>query len=244
MPKQKYYAVRKGRAPGIYQSWEACAAQVTGYPGAVYKSFESRDQAERFLRAGGAAPSSSNTKPRGAPVVRRVAATRVEPVAAEAAPVVGTGFRLYTDGGCLVNPGPGGYAVVLVIDSKRKELSGGFRRTTNNRMELMACIVGLEAVRTRTAMTIYTDSTYLANGIAKGWAKRWQALHWQRAGAPVPNADLWQRLLALCAQRTVTFEWLRGHAGHPENERCHVLADEAMRRPGLPPDPGYEPASE
>ena len=154
------------------------------------------------------------------------------------------GATIYTDGGCLVNPGPGGYGVVLAMAAKRRELSGGFRRTTNNRMELMACIVGLEAVSVGATAVIYTDSKYLANGITKGWARRWQAMQWERAGEPVPNADLWQRLLALCAQRTVTFEWLRGHAGQRENERCHVLADVAMRRSALPPDPGYEAASE
>ena len=294
MPKQKFYSVRKGRVPGIYQTWDACSAQVTGFPGAIYKSFESRDEAERFLRAisparpsrakpsgasatqpGTAAPQLPTTAPTPGPTTPppRTTATQSGPTApspghtaAQSGPTAaqpGTTApprrttappdpaapardsdsiaRIYTDGGCLVNPGPGGYGVVLTVAGKRRELSGGFRRTTNNRMELMACIAGLEAVSAGASAAIYTDSRYLANGISKGWAERWQAMHWERAGEPVPNADLWQRLLALCAQRTVTFQWLRGHAGHPENERCHLLAGEAMRRRLLPPDHGYQP---
>jgi len=238
MPKQKLYAVRKGRMPGIYQSWDACSAQVTGFPGAVFKSFESRAEAERFLRgaATARAPKAKPSKPSHAEGARRAGTA----AAAEST----KGIKLYTGGGCLVNPGPGGYGVVLTTGAKRRELSGGFRRTTNNRMELMACIVGLEAVSAGSTLAIYTDSKYLANGITKGWARRWQSMHWEREGEPVPNADLWQRLLALCERRTVSFEWLRGHAGQRENERCHVLADEAMRRKGLPADPGYESASE
>jgi ribonuclease HI len=154
----------------------------------------------------------------------------------------GTNVRIYTDGGCLVNPGPGGYGVVLKSGRRRSELSSGFRRTTNNRMELMACIAGLKALTTSSTVSIYTDSRYLADGISKGWAKRWRAMDWKRAGETVPNADLWQQLLALCDRHEVTFNWLRGHAGNPENERCHVLADQAMRRTGLPADPGYAAA--
>ena len=236
MPKQRLYSVRKGHVPGIYHSWDACSEQVTGFPGAVYKSFESRAEAERFLR--------------GAPSVRASKAKPAKPAVAEDARRAGTvaaaesgmGVKIYTDGGCLVNPGPGGYGVVLTTAAKRSELSGGFRRTTNNRMELMACIVGLEAVDADGTVAIYTDSKYLANGITKGWAKRWRAMQWERAGEPIPNADLWQRLLALCERRAVSFEWLRGHAGQRENERCHVLAAEALRRKGLPADPGYKAA--
>ena len=259
MPKQKFYSVRKGRIPGIYQTWDACSAQVTGFPGAIYKSFESREEAEHFLRATSPA-RPSRARPSGAPSAQTNApatqpdtaatqsgakppATRSSPPRpAAAASDLDSIARIYTDGGCLVNPGPGGYGVVLTVAGNRRELSGGFRRTTNNRMELMACISGLGAVSAGASAAIYTDSRYLANGISKGWAERWQAMGWVRGDEPVPNADLWQRLLALCAQRTVSFQWLRGHAGHPENERCHLLADEAMRRPGLPPDPGYQPS--
>ena len=236
MPKQKLYSVRKGRVPGIYHSWEACSEQVTGFPGAVYKSFESRAEAERFLRGAASARTSEAkpSKPSNAEDARRAGTV--------AAADSGVGAKIYTDGGCLVNPGPGGYGVVLTTAAERSELSGGFRRTTNNRMELLACIVGLEALSEGSTVAIYTDSKYLANGITKGWAKRWQAMQWERQREPVPNADLWQRLLALCERRAVSFEWLRGHAGQRENERCHVLADEAMRRKGLPADRGYEAA--
>jgi ribonuclease HI len=148
---------------------------------------------------------------------------------------------IYTDGACTGNPGPGGYAVVLTYRQKRREISGGFRRTTNNRMEIMAAIVGLESLRYRCAVTIYTDSQYLVNGIMRGWARRWRTNGWMRNPAePAINADLWARLLDLCAQHEVRFEWVRGHAGDTENERCDRLSVAAAQGEGLPADEGYE----
>jgi ribonuclease HI len=148
---------------------------------------------------------------------------------------------LYTDGGCIKNPGPGGYGVVLLYCEKRRELSGGFRRTTNNRMEIMAAIAGLEALRYRCAVTIYTDSQYLANAIMKGWAKRWRANGWMRnSEEPALNPDLWARLLDLCDQHSVRFQWLKGHAGDAENERCDRLSSQAARGKELSVDEGYE----
>jgi ribonuclease HI len=148
---------------------------------------------------------------------------------------------IYTDGGCIKNPGPGGYGVVLLYGPKRREISGGYRRTTNNRMEIMAAIVGLEALRYRCAVTLYTDSQNLANSITKGWAKRWRANGWMRnAEEPALNPDLWERLLKLCDQHQVRFEWLKGHAGHTENECCDRLSTQAARGKDLPVDEGYE----
>jgi ribonuclease HI len=148
---------------------------------------------------------------------------------------------IYTDGGCIGNPGPGGYGVVLLYGSHRKELHGGFRRTTNNRMEIMAAIVGLRALKTKCAVTVYTDSQYLANAIMKGWAKRWRAKGWMRSKKEKAlNPDLWKQLLDLCAQHEVEFVWVRGHAGNPENERSDELSMHAAQRKGLPPDVGYE----
>jgi ribonuclease HI len=151
---------------------------------------------------------------------------------------------IYTDGGCINNPGPGGFGVVLRYDSHRKELSGGYRRTTNNRMEILAAIAGLEALREPCRVTLYSDSQYLVNAIEKGWAERWQANGWMRnKKEKAINPDLWERLLDLCRTHTVKFEWLRGHAGHSENERCDELATAAARGSNLAIDEGYEESS-
>jgi len=148
---------------------------------------------------------------------------------------------IYTDGGCLGNPGPGGYGVVLLYGGHRKELSGGYRLTTNNRMEIMAAIAGLQALKGRCVVTLYTDSQYLANAIMKGWAKRWRANGWKRNKTDrALNPDLWQELLDLCDKHPVTVIWIRGHAGTEENERCDVLSREAAQQPDLPRDKGYE----
>jgi ribonuclease HI len=152
--------------------------------------------------------------------------------------------KLYTDGACSHNPGPGGYGVVLIYDSHRKELSEGFRLTTNNRMEILAAIAGLEALKEPCHVTLYSDSQYLVNAIEKGWALRWQANGWMRnKKEKAINPDLWERLLELCKTHKVQFEWVRGHAGHPENERCDELATTAARGSHLPADTGYEQAS-
>jgi ribonuclease HI len=147
---------------------------------------------------------------------------------------------LYTDGGCIRNPGPGGYGVVLMYNSRRKELSGGFRRTTNNRMELLAAIAGLEALKEPCRVSLHSDSQYLVYAIQKGWARKWQSKGWMRSNKEKAiNPDLWERLLKLCDTHDVQFHWVRGHAGNPENERCDQLARAAAQQPDLPADPGY-----
>jgi ribonuclease HI len=150
---------------------------------------------------------------------------------------------LYTDGACSHNPGPGGYGIVLLYESHRKELSGGYRLTTNNRMEILAAIKGLEALKEPCDATLYSDSQYLVNAIEKGWAERWQAAGWMRNKKDKAiNPDLWEKLLDLCRGHKVRFEWLRGHAGHDENERCDELATAAARGSNLAVDEGYEKA--
>lgn len=147
---------------------------------------------------------------------------------------------IYTDGACINNPGPGGYGVVLLYNQHRKELSGGFRLTTNNRMEIMGAIAGLAALKTRCAVTLYTDSQYLVNAVMQGWAKKWQANGWKRNKRdPAKNPDLWEQLLKLCANHDVRFVWVKGHAGIRENECCDRLAVQAAQQNNLPPDPGY-----
>jgi ribonuclease HI len=150
-------------------------------------------------------------------------------------------IEIFTDGACTGNPGPGGYGVIVTQGGESKELSGGFRRTTNNRMELIAAIVGLQALESPSKVTLYTDSQYLANGISKGWAKKWRSNNWMRTPKdPAINPDLWATLLDLCDWHQVTFQWVRGHAGHTENERCDRLSVAAAGGRDLPPDHVYE----
>lgn len=147
---------------------------------------------------------------------------------------------IYTDGACQGNPGPGGYGAILVFGDKRREISGGRRRTTNNRMEIMAAIEALKLLRYPCDVTIYSDSQYLVNAIMQGWAVRWRRNGWKRnANERAVNPDLWQELLDLLAIHQARFEWVRGHAGHPENERCDQMSVEQAARPDLPPDTGY-----
>ena len=148
---------------------------------------------------------------------------------------------IYTDGACIGNPGPGGYGVVLNYAGHRRELSGGFRLTTNNRMELMAAIRGLEALKEPCSVSLFSDSLYVVKAMLEGWAARWRADGWRlKSKQPAINPDLWQRLLDLCETHDVSFQWVRGHAGNTENERCDELANEAARSEDLPPDEPYE----
>ena len=148
---------------------------------------------------------------------------------------------LYTDGASSGNPGPGGWGCVLVCGSHRLELSGGYSLTTNNRMELLAVIRGLEAIRWENAeVEVWSDSQYVVKALTEGWLDRWVARGWKK----VKNPDLWQRFLELRGRFRLTFHWLKGHAGHPENERCDALAVAAYKAPGLPPDTGYAPHCE
>lgn len=148
---------------------------------------------------------------------------------------------LFSDGACLGNPGPGGYGVILAYGGHRRELSGGFRKTTNNRMELMAAITGLQALKQRCAVRLVSDSEYLVNAIAKRWVFGWRSRGWKRGeGKVVPNADLWVEILKLIEFHVLSLEWVEGHAGHPENERCDRLARAAASGTELPPDVGYE----
>jgi ribonuclease HI len=144
---------------------------------------------------------------------------------------------IFTDGACSGNPGPGGYGAILRYNNSEKELSGGFSDTTNNRMELMGVIVALESLREPCDVTVTTDSQYVVNGIEKGWALKWKAMGWMRNKKErAQNPDLWDRLLCAIGPHIVNFRWIRGHAGHMENERCDRLAVEASHRLDLPMD--------
>ena len=151
---------------------------------------------------------------------------------------------IYTDGACIGNPGPGGYGVVLLYKGRRREISRGYRNTTNNRMEVLAAIVGLEAISEPCRVTLFSDSQYLVNAIAKGWAQRWQANGWKRNKKErALNPDLWERLLAVCERHDVEFEWVRGHAGNKENECCDRLATHAAEASATEIDSVYESLS-
>jgi ribonuclease HI len=148
--------------------------------------------------------------------------------------------HIYTDGACLGNPGPGGYAAVLRYGARQKELSGGYRLTTNNRMELVAAIVALENLMEHCSVKLHTDSKYLADSINRGWAENWKLKNWAKGTRQRTNADLWQRMLELCNHHQVSFVWIRGHNGDPLNERCDALSMQAAKKKELPADVTFE----
>jgi ribonuclease HI len=249
MAKNKSYAIYKGRKPGIYDDWFGAhggEAQIKGFPGAVYKGFASRGEAEVWLGNMAAGTTGKHQQELFPSVEKTTAAKkssrRSKPVTEGHAHHRTKSRRMWSSlrRRCSRNPGPGGYGVVMLEGGKRRELSGGFALTTNNRMELTACITGLEALKRSSSVIVYSDSSYVVNGIEKGWARRWKENDWMRNKNEIAeNSDLWSRLLDLCEKHTVRFSWVRGHDGNPENERCDELAVEQTHRRGLPPDHGY-----
>lgn len=235
MSKKKYYAVVNGREPGIYDVWPGeggAVAQVMGFTGAVYKGFASLADAKRWfeVRAGGRHPQLF--------LISDVEDESTGWISQQEA--LSEGIVIYTDGSCIGNPGPGGYGVVLLFEKHRKELTGGFRLTTNNRMELTACIAGLQTLKVKSSVILYSDSKYVVDSVSN-WARRWRANRWIKKGRqPVENADLWKQLLDLCDKHDVQFVWVAGHAGNPGNERCDYLSMAAAQGADLPPDTGYE----
>jgi len=214
MAKNKFYAVAVGRTPGIYQSWADTQQQIKGFSGPVFKGFPTRVEAEYYLKE-----QKANARTIADPDV-----------------------MIYTDGGCINNPGPGGYGVLIITGKVTKEFSGGYRFTTNNRMELMACIVGLGKLKRHPLkVKLISDSKYVVDGIRRGWAKSWRKNGWVKSNKEKAlNPDLWEKLLDLCEKHEVEFDWVKGHAGHPENERCDQLANGYAKKSGLPVDSGYE----
>lgn len=225
---KKHYAVAKGKKPGIYTDWvgsEGAEEQVRGFAGALYKGFASLSEAWRWLENPVSAEGTSD----------KVNSLKVP----AACPSLGE-IAIYTDGGCRGNPGPGGYGVIIVAGEKRIEFADGFRLTTNNRMEMMACIAALRALKTPADVILYSDSRYVINGIKKGWARKWRANYWMRTKSEAAeNSDLWAQFLDLCDSHRVRFIWVHGHAGHPENERCDKLATTAAKGVNLKEDHAY-----
>jgi ribonuclease HI len=227
MANKKFYAIITGRKPGIYTVWPEAEAQVKGFPQARFKGFATREEAERWM----ADPGPVQVAGRGTTQKSPPANTRREGE-----------VEIYTDGGALNNPGPGGYGVVQIYAGERKELAGGYRLTTNNRMELMGCIAALRQLEyANKPITIHSDSSYVVNGINKGWAKNWRKNGWIKGDKkPALNRDLWAQLLDLIEGLDIHFEWVKGHAGNPYNERCDELAVMSARGRDLPVDTGYQ----
>jgi ribonuclease HI len=228
--QKKYYAVNRGYRPGIYSAWYGpggAEEQVRGYAGALYKGFVTEEEAQRWLES----PAVKTRKASGS------AQATAEPAAPAASPGQ---IVIYTDGGCSGNPGPGGYGAVIIDGKSRSELAQGFRRTTNNRMELLACIAALDTLEAPADVILHSDSRYVVNGISKGWARKWRANGWMRTKSEeAVNADLWAKLLDLCDRHRVRFVWVHGHAGNRENERCDRLATCATQGPDLEEDHAY-----
>lgn len=149
-------------------------------------------------------------------------------------------IEIYTDGACSGNPGPGGYGAVLLYKDRRKELSEGFRETTNNRMEMLAVIKALQALKESCNVTLYSDSKYVVDAISKGWAEKWKKNNWMRnKNEKALNSDLWKILLELLNEHNVKFIWVKGHADNEENERCDLLARQAIASGNLKEDKNY-----
>ncbi len=240
MAKKKFYAVAVGRSTGIFTQWfgEGGAEKlVRGYAGAVYKGFPTIEEARAFIEANkGRKRKTPRTAQKKSPSRSRTTARRTTSAPTKPGQIV-----MYTDGGALGNPGPGGYGAVILRNGKTKELSKGYRNTTNNRMELMACIAGLSALTKPSSVVLHSDSRYVVNGIAKGWAKKWKANGWIKSDkSPALNTDLWDRLLDLCEKHDVEFRWVKGHAGIAGNERCDELAVKAASGSKLAVDKVYE----
>ena len=230
MAKKKFYAVARGVQPGIYTSWPEAEAQVKGFGGAKFKGFPSREEAETWMKNPDI-PSLKSSSPKKSKSKK----TFNKPVLADNC------IEIYTDGGAINNPGPGGYGVVMLVDDQMEELSGGYTHTTNNRMELMACIKGLAALPVRNRpVALFSDSSYVVNGFSKGWAKGWRKRGWIKSdGNPAVNPDLWEQLLDITEGLKIQFHWVKGHAGHPLNERCDQLAVQNARGNDLIEDSGY-----
>jgi ribonuclease HI len=236
---KKIYAVVKGVQPGLYDDWAKAAPNVQGFAGAVFKGFASLDEATDWFEERVGQP------PQVFFVAAKPAANPINKTNLHAEALTEGKVVVYTDGGADPNPGPGGYGVVMLFGAPpktaRKELSAGFVRTTNNRMEIRACMAALSELKRPSDVVIFTDSQYLANAIEKNWAMTWREKGWRLSnGEPAVNADLWAQLLELLERHTVAFVWVKGHAGTRENERCDALATRAMRGRMLLADEGFE----
>lgn len=221
----KYYIISIGRGNGaIFTNKTEAAVYQENHPGSAYSVCESLP---------------SRIPPKSS--VQKAEQNVTAPKSRFAAASGSSEIVVYTDGSAIGNPGPGGYGGVIQIDGETVELSQGYRHTTNNRMEMLAVITVLEALDGQERpIKIFSDSQYTINGIVKGWAKGWRAKGWKKGdGKPALNPDLWGRLLELVEKMDVSFQWVRGHAGDPGNERADVLANSAAQGHDFLEDTGY-----
>lgn len=239
--EKSLYIVVRGARPGVYTRWAGeggAEEQVMGFPGALYKGFRNQTEAARWLRE---LKLRREELPRQAAQLLEADAGDAEIEARIQAAHEQGKVVLFTDGACARNPGPGGYGAVLLFGNRRKEVSGGYRRTTNNRMELTACIMGLKQLKRPSHVVVFSDSRYLVEGMSGAKAARWQAAGWRRgSNQTVENADLWEELLRLCAAHQVEFFWVKGHAEYRENMRCDEMATRAARDAATRVDVGFE----
>lgn len=244
--KKSIYIVLRGRQPGVYPHWEGSEGakiQVEGFAKAVYKGFYTTEEAYNWLK--------SQPKVLLSPPLAKWLAEQEKPLenhSSNSKPLRSLiedhlragGTVIFTDGSTLGNPGPGGYAAVILHDQNRREISGGFRFTTNNRMELYACIAALESLQPPAQVLLITDSAYVYRAVTEGWLQRWAKNGWRRKdGQTIENPDLWQRLFDLMQVFSTEFLWIKGHNATTENEVCDRLAKLAAQSAGLPPDKGY-----
>ena len=191
-------------------------------------------------RQQGSQPQASDPLVSPAPTQSTLAPLTVSPPAETNRAIDTNHVTIYTDGACRGNPGPGGYGVILMKGNHQKELSAGYQHTTNNRMEIMAVVAGLESLKTACQVTVYSDSKYVIDSITKGWVYGWQKRGWLKADKqPAQNADLWQRLLPLLQKHHVSFVWVKGHGDNPHNNRCDELAVAATKHTQLQVDLGF-----
>jgi ribonuclease HI len=239
--KKQYYVVVNGRRPGIYETWfgeDGAADQVQNYPEALYKGFYTREAALEWLDE----LEKEDLSQMAPELLDLIEPYTVDEGAENFEEILAAGkVLIHTDGGAFPNPGRGGYGVVLRYKDHKKELGDGFRLTTNNRMEILACIKGLQALTKKSSVVLYSDSRYVVDSMTEGWASRWRANGWMKSKKhAAENTDLWEQLLNLCEQHEVEFRWTQGHAGNEDNERCDQLAAQYANRDDLPADDGYE----
>ncbi len=240
--KKSIYVVINGRNPGIYSKWFGVgetAEQIEGFPEAIYKGFYTREEAINWLKE-----FTPETLAKLAPnLVEYLDEKDDSPTLLDTVAELLDNKKvvIFTDGSTNAGSGAGGYGVILKYKENIKELSGGFRKTTNNRMEIIACIEGLRALKKRSDVVVFSNSQYVVNSMTKGWAKKWQAQSWMRNDKEkAENSDLWAQLLNLCNLHNVEFQWVKGHNNTKENERCDLLALDASKKSNLPIDEGFE----
>lgn len=238
--KKQFYVVVHGRQPGIYTEWSGdngASKQVEGFTGAIYKGFFNKEDALQWLRE-----FSEETLKTYAPNLLDLVdySTPVQVIDEDIELLKEDKVVIHTDGCAMGNPGAGGFAVILRYKDKQKEISGGFQETTNNRMELMACIEGLRALKQKSSVIVLSDSKYLVDSISNKWIYKWRNDKWIKSkNKKVPNADLWKILLELIEQHEIKFRWIRGHNIDKNNQRCDFLAREAATKLNLPLDSGF-----